>query len=81
MSQAYIDICDAQYGKSDLNKKANDIKEYLAIRGHTYYTGHALRIWICGCSLFYKTKSKGAKGDISKICGFVHPLNPCQRIP
>ena len=38
MSRAYIDISDAQYGKSDLNKKANDIKEYLSIRGHTYYS-------------------------------------------
>jgi hypothetical protein len=23
------------------------------------------------------SKSAGAKGDVSKICGFVHPLHPC----
>ena len=22
-------------------------------------------------------KSAGAKGDVPKICGFMHPLNPC----
>ena len=56
--------------------------------------GHALGIWICGCSLFYRrelwasksagfnrvleaSKSAGAKGDVPKIYGFVHPLHPC----
>ena len=23
------------------------------------------------------SKSEGAKGDVPKICGFVHPLHPC----
>ena len=23
------------------------------------------------------SKSVGAKGDVPKICGFVHPLHPC----
>ena len=23
------------------------------------------------------SKSAGAKGDVLKICGFVHPLHPC----
>ena len=23
------------------------------------------------------SKSAGAKGDVSKSCGFVHPLHPC----
>ena len=23
------------------------------------------------------SKSAGAKGDVPKICGFVHPLHPC----
>ena len=23
------------------------------------------------------SKSAGTKGDVSKICGFVHPLHPC----
>ena len=27
------------------------------------------------------SKSAGAKGDVLKICGFVHPLHPCYRIP
>jgi hypothetical protein len=27
------------------------------------------------------SKSVGAKGDVPKIYGFVHPLHPCQRIP
>ena len=45
-------------------------------------SGHALGIWICGCSLIYKrelcvSKSAGAKGDVSNICGFMHPLHPC----
>ena len=44
--------------------------------------GHALGIWICGCSLFYRrelwaSKSAGAKGDVPKIYEFVHPLHPC----
>ena len=44
--------------------------------------GIALGIWILGCSLFYKrellaSKSAGAKGDVPKICRFVHPLHPC----
>ena len=58
-----------------------------------YPTGHALEIWICGCSPFYKSelwasksvgahstkslKSVGAKGDVPKICWCVHPLHPC----
>ena len=27
------------------------------------------------------SKSAGAKGDVPKICGFVHPLHPLYRIP
>ena len=27
------------------------------------------------------SNSAGAKGDVPKICGFVHPMHPCQRIP
>ena len=27
------------------------------------------------------SKSAGAKGDVPKICGFVHPLHPYYRIP
>ena len=27
------------------------------------------------------SKSAGAKGDVPKICGFVHPLHPCYSIP
>ena len=27
------------------------------------------------------SKSAGAKGDVPKIYGFVHPLHPCYRIP
>ena len=40
-----------------------------------YITGHALGIWICGCSLYYKrelwaSKSAGAHSTISlKISG------------
>ena len=55
------------------------------------HSGHALEISICGCSLFYRRelwasksasfnstkslKSVGAKGDVPKIYGFVHPLH------
>ena len=27
--------------------------------------------------LLEASKSAGAKGDVPKICGFVHPLHPC----
>ena len=59
-------------------------------------SGHALGIWICGCSLFYKrepgpqnqwvhivlkvSKSVGAKGDVPKICGFI-PWPPSYNTP
>ena len=54
--------------------------------------GNALGIWICGCRLhpgelwvskqqvqivLKASKSAGAKGDVPKICRFVHPLHPC----
>ena len=53
--------------------------------------GNALGIWICGCRcilassgsqnqrvhiVLEASKSAGAKGDVPKICGFVHPLHP-----
>ena len=51
------------------------------------FSGNALGIWICGCSLFYKregwvaksegtkaSKSAGAKGDVPKIYMQVCPL-------
>ena len=53
-------------------------------------TGHALEIWICGCSrsieesygpqnpiILRYSKFSGAKGDVPKIYGFVHPLHLC----
>ena len=54
-------------------------------------SGNALGIWICGCRCILESsgsensgctkeleasKSAGAKGDVPKICGFVHPLHP-----
>ena len=47
-----------------------------------YLAGNEIGIWICGCSLFYKrelwaSKSGGGKGDVQKLCRFMHPLHPC----
>ena len=60
-------------------------------------TGHVLGIWICGCSLFYRRSSRsqnsrilivlkasysaGAKGDVTKIYGFVHQLHRANAFP
>ena len=62
------------------------LTKHLFIRHRFYHksyrklfsAGHALGIWICGWSLLYKrelwaSKLAGAKGDVPKICGFVHP--------
>ena len=61
-----------------------------------FLAGNVLGIWICGCRcilespgsqnqrvhiVLYDSKSAGAKGDVPKICGFVHPLHPLWRIP
>ena len=40
--------------------------QILAAKLHNPWTGHALRIWICGCSLFYK-RALGLK-----ISGFAY---------
>ena len=93
MFSCLSEICGGlQYYSKDYTVFGSWKKQCIILKT-VHHEGHALGIWICGCSLFYKrelwvTKSAGAqilkasksastKGDVPKICKFVHPLHPC----